>query len=87
MRSKILRLLSSGLSDLRGDVGHLHVLTGIRGWAALWVFMYHAWSFAKHPDLSVDLFGLYIDLTPIFSIIYGFTGISIKHVSGDEVAE
>ena len=31
------------------------------------------------------LFLLY--LTPIFSIIYGFTGISIKHVSGDEVAE
>lgn len=26
-------------------------------------------------------------LTPIFSIIYGFTGISIKHVSGEEVAE
>ena len=31
------------------------------------------------------LFLLY--LTPIFSIIYGFTGISIKHVSGAEVAE
>ena len=31
------------------------------------------------------LFLLY--LTPIFSIIYGFTGISIKHVSGEEVAE
>ncbi len=78
MRSKILRLLSSGLSDLRGDVGHLHVLTGIRGWAALWVFMYHAWSFAKHPDLSVDLFGLYIDLTPIFSM--GIAGVTIFFV-------
>ena len=31
------------------------------------------------------LFLLY--LTPIFSIIYGFTGISIKHASGEEVAE
>ena len=53
-----------------------HVLTGRLMAGTLGV----AWA-AFFPYL----FLLY--LTPIFSIIYGFTGISIKHVSGEEVAE
>jgi peptidoglycan/LPS O-acetylase OafA/YrhL len=30
----------------REERGHFPVLTGIRGWAALWVLLYHAWVMA-----------------------------------------
>jgi peptidoglycan/LPS O-acetylase OafA/YrhL len=62
----------------REDASHLRALTGLRGWAALWVFMYHAWAYAKHPSLVIDLAGLSIDLTPLFSI--GFAGVTIFFV-------
>lgn len=62
----------------RSDKRHLDVLTGIRGWAALWVFLYHAWSLSGHPDLIVDLAGLPLDFTPLASV--GGAGVTIFFV-------
>jgi len=63
---------------LREDATHMHVLTGIRGWAALWVFLYHAWIFSDHPDLIVRLGANEFVLTPLVSL--GGAGVSIFFV-------
>jgi peptidoglycan/LPS O-acetylase OafA/YrhL len=63
---------------LRDDASHVHVLTGIRGWAALWVFLYHAWSLSGHPDWVVNLAGLSLDFTPLASM--GGAGVTIFFV-------
>lgn len=60
------------------DKSHLDVLTGIRGWAALWVFLYHAWSLSGHPDLTLVLAGVPVDFTPLASI--GGAGVTIFFV-------
>jgi len=62
----------------QSDRHHLDVLTGIRGWAALWVFLYHAWSLSGHPDLMVELAGLSLDFTPLASV--GGAGVTIFFV-------
>jgi peptidoglycan/LPS O-acetylase OafA/YrhL len=67
--------LARALSE---ESGHMRFLTGLRGWAALWVFMYHAWAFAKHPPLNVELFALSVELTPLFSM--GGAGVTIFFV-------
>jgi peptidoglycan/LPS O-acetylase OafA/YrhL len=74
----ILGLLKRGVACFREDASHLRVLTGIRGWAALWVFMYHAWTYAKYPPLVVGFFGLSVELTPLFSM--GIAGVTIFFV-------
>lgn len=72
-------LFAGGIGQaLRDDSTHLRVLTGLRGWAAIWVFMYHAWAYAKHPPLVITLFGIPVDLTPIFSM--GGVGVTIFFV-------
>ncbi len=60
------------------DNSHLNVLTGIRGWAALWVFLYHVWSLSGHPDFTVVLAGISLDFTPLASI--GGAGVTIFFV-------
>jgi peptidoglycan/LPS O-acetylase OafA/YrhL len=60
------------------DKSHLDVLTGIRGWAALWVYLYHVWSLAGHPDFTIVLAGIPLDFTPLVSI--GFAGVTIFFV-------
>lgn len=60
------------------DKSHLDVLTGIRGWAALWVFLYHVWSLSGHPDFTVVLAGVPLDFTPLVSI--GGAGVTIFFV-------
>ena len=45
-------------------------LTGVRGLAALWVLMYHAWQFANGPALVLPLPGVGLDLTPLFKCGY-----------------
>lgn len=60
------------------DKSHLDVLTGIRGWAALWVYLYHVWSLSGHPDFTVVLAGMPLDFTPLASI--GFAGVTIFFV-------
>lgn len=54
------------------------VLTGIRGWAALWVLLYHAWgqSGSKPIILDGDAFGL--DVTPFFRM--GGAGVTVFFV-------
>jgi peptidoglycan/LPS O-acetylase OafA/YrhL len=50
-------------------------LTGLRGFAALWVFLYHAWTIAT-PRLMILSVGSYsIDFTPFFSA--GWAGVDI----------
>ena len=60
------------------DHSHLDVLTGIRGWAALWVFLYHVWSMSGHPEFRVPLAGISLDFTPMLSI--GGAGVTIFFV-------
>ena len=60
------------------DSSHLDVLTGIRGWAALWVFLYHVWSLSGHPDFTIVLAGLPLDFTPLVSM--GLAGVTIFFV-------
>lgn len=74
----VSRLVQGCVGRLREDARHLRVLTGVRGWAALWVFMYHAWTYAKYPPLTLDLFGWPLDLTPFFSM--GMAGVTIFFV-------
>lgn len=63
---------------LQSDGRHLDVLTGIRGWAALWVFLYHVWALSGHPDFSVAVAGVRLDFTPLVSI--GGAGVTIFFV-------
>lgn len=58
--------------------GHLEVLTGIRGFAALWVFAYHAWGAAGYPEFRLSLGHATIDLTPPVAI--GFAGVTVFFV-------
>jgi peptidoglycan/LPS O-acetylase OafA/YrhL len=57
---------------------HLRVLTGIRGWAALWVFLYHVWGLARHPSFEVELAGMTLDFTPLAGM--GGVGVTIFFV-------
>lgn len=74
----IFSVIKQGVTCFKEDASHLRVLTGVRGWAVLWVFMYHAWAYAQYPPLVVELFGLSVDLTPLFSM--GGVGVTIFFV-------
>lgn len=60
------------------DARHLPVLTGLRGCAALWVFLFHLWFQAGKPTFAWTLAGVYLDLTPPIAI--GFAGVPIFFV-------
>jgi peptidoglycan/LPS O-acetylase OafA/YrhL len=62
----------------REDSQHLPVLTGVRGWAALWVALYHVWGLAGHPDFSREWLGVRWDATPLVSM--GIAGVTIFFV-------
>ena len=53
-------------------------LTGLRGFAALWVFLYHAWVYAEPRLMTVTLPGVTLDLTPLFSM--GWAGVDFFFV-------
>jgi peptidoglycan/LPS O-acetylase OafA/YrhL len=61
-----------------GQDQQMPVLTGIRGWAALWVLLYHAWgqSGSKPIILGADLYG--VDVTPFFRM--GGAGVTVFFV-------
>jgi len=63
---------------MREDARHYPALTGLRGWAALWVFLYHAWVFATPRQITVELGDFVLNLTPFLSI--GGAGVSIFFV-------
>ena len=53
-------------------------LTGLRGVAALWVLLYHAWVYSVPRAMQFDLFGMPFDVTPLFSA--GFVGVDLFFV-------
>jgi peptidoglycan/LPS O-acetylase OafA/YrhL len=53
-------------------------LTAVRGLAALWVFVYHAWVTAGPQLLIVTLGALALDFTPLASV--GWSGVDIFYV-------
>lgn len=66
------------LTRFQEEASHLPALTGIRGWAALWVFLFHAWLISGPRRLVVALPGFEADLTPFVSI--GWAGVPIFFV-------
>lgn len=57
---------------------HYRALTGVRGWAALWVLLYHAWVAAVPRRINLPLGDWTLDLTPFFSV--GWAGVPIFFV-------
>ncbi|HSH84505.1 MAG TPA: acyltransferase [Guyparkeria sp.] len=57
---------------------HYRALTGIRGWAALWVLLYHAWVAVVPRRINLPLGDWTLDLTPFFSV--GWAGVPIFFV-------
>ena len=77
-RGCIMTLTSRAATLMREDARHYPALTGLRGWAALWVFLYHAWVFATPRQITVELGDFVLNLTPFLSI--GGAGVSIFFV-------
>ena len=53
-------------------------LTGLRGFAALWVLLFHVWGAAIPRRMTLDVAGWSLDFTPLFSI--GWAGVQIFFV-------
>lgn len=66
------------LSDPGAHGRHMSVLTGIRGWAALWVLLYHAWGQAGMNPIGLSFGEFRIDLTPFFRM--GIAGVTVFFV-------
>ncbi len=60
---------------LRAISAELPALTGLRGFAALWVLLYHVWADAVPRLMTIDLGIVTLDLTPLFS--GGWAGVDI----------
>lgn len=58
--------------------GEIAALTGLRGFAALWVLAYHTWGAAGPRRLEVPIGGWVLDFTPFFSI--GWAGVQVFFV-------
>jgi len=52
-------------------------LTGLRGFAALWVLVYHTWVASTPRLMSIELGSFSVDLTPFFS--GGWAGVDILY--------
>jgi peptidoglycan/LPS O-acetylase OafA/YrhL len=52
-------------------------LTGLRGFAALWVLVYHTWVASTPRLISIELGSFSVDLTPFFS--GGWAGVDILY--------
>lgn len=58
--------------------GEIDALTGLRGFAALWVLVYHVWVAATPRRIEFPLGSWTLDFTPFFSI--GWAGVQIFFV-------
>lgn len=70
--------LSRLLSDPGEHGRHVAVLTGIRGWAALWVLLYHAWGQAGMSPVGLVVGEFWIELTPFLRM--GMAGVTVFFV-------
>jgi peptidoglycan/LPS O-acetylase OafA/YrhL len=61
-----------------GTSSYFPALTGIRGIAALWVLMLHAWQFSGMPAVAVPLPSARFDLTPLLKC--GYFGVDLFFV-------
>ena len=57
---------------------HLDALTGVRGFAALWVFVFHSWLNSGSPSLLLTIAARSIDLTPLAT--FGWLGLDVFFV-------
>jgi peptidoglycan/LPS O-acetylase OafA/YrhL len=57
---------------------HLDALTGVRAFAALWVFVFHSWSNAGSPAIRLAIRAQPIDLTPL--VAFGWLGVDVFFV-------
>jgi peptidoglycan/LPS O-acetylase OafA/YrhL len=57
---------------------HLDALTGVRAFAALWVFVFHSWSNAGSPAIHLAIRSQAIDLTPL--VAFGWLGVDVFFV-------
>jgi peptidoglycan/LPS O-acetylase OafA/YrhL len=57
---------------------YIRSLTGLRGFAALWVFLYHAWVYSEPRLMLLKLGDTSLDLTPLFST--GWAGVDFFFV-------
>jgi peptidoglycan/LPS O-acetylase OafA/YrhL len=62
----------------RSSSSYVPNLTGVRGFAAAWVFALHAFEFAGAPALVVPLPGTALDLAPLFKC--GYFGVDLFFV-------
>ena len=58
--------------------GYVGGLTGLRGFAAMWVLLYHSWTYSKPRLMMVDVGFANMDLTPLFST--GWAGVDFFFV-------
>jgi peptidoglycan/LPS O-acetylase OafA/YrhL len=54
---------------------HLDALTGVRAFAALWVFAFHSWSYSGFPLLRLSTSARSVDLTPL--VTFGWLGLDV----------
>lgn len=66
--------------EKHGTSAHLYLdaLTGLRGFAAIWVALWHVWKFSGRPVYETVLWGYSIDLTPF--IRTGWAGVDVFFV-------
>jgi peptidoglycan/LPS O-acetylase OafA/YrhL len=53
-------------------------LTGLRGFAALWVFLYHFWALQVKTPVVIGLFSYQLDISSCFT--FGWLGVTIFFV-------
>ena len=53
-------------------------LSGLRGFAAMWVFIYHFWALQVYASVKVSVFGWDVDVTSAFT--FGWLGVPIFFV-------
>lgn len=64
--------------ESRIQTTEVHALTGMRGFAAFWVFIYHFWALRIGDSVTVSVLGRTIDISACFT--FGWLGVTIFFV-------